>query len=260
MQRPPSGKGLPLAPVSPIHDWINRISGKQTELTKLGLSPEQQTNLRAFVERAFTASALGLTGLDIREEKIALLQRSQAIEQWAPDGADSRILTALASIRVLQSIPDPGGASLTPDLLLLIHDPSGGEASARDEHHTSDASSHETPRVTPRIRAFCDWSSADSFRELNALEQAAITILRLLEIRPFEQGNVAAALGASSLFTMRAGWPPIIIPAALRPRFNPAIAEGMKMNTRPLVDLLAESLYETLDSMIDFARAQTIRQ
>ena len=113
---------------------------------------------------------------------------------------------------------------------------------------------HFEARLLDTISMTQSWAAADSFRDLNALEQAAIIILRLLEIRPFEEGNVAAALGASSLATMRAGWPPIVISVAIRPRFNPAVKEGIKMNTRPMVDLLAESIYETLDSMIKVAK------
>jgi hypothetical protein len=207
--------------------------------------------LRAFIERAFTASALGLTRQDVSEEQIALLQ-SRANEGLAPSETERKILTILESIRVLQSAPDPGHGSLTPELLLQIHDPSRTGASIQDQ--SISGGGFEKMRVEPRIKAFCEWASADSFRELNALEQAAIIMLRLLEIRPFAEGNVAAALGAGSLFTMRAGWPPIIIPAVLRPRFNPAVGEGMRMNTRPLVDLLAESLCQVLESLIKFVK------
>ena len=81
--------------------------------------------------------------------------------------------------------------------------------------------------------------------------------LRSLEIRPFVEGNIVAALGAGSLFTMRAGWPPIIIPHSIRDRFNPAVSEGLKMNTRPLIDLFAESICETLESLIKLVKSSS---
>jgi hypothetical protein len=259
MQRPPSGKGLPLAPASPIHDAIRRITAKQADLAALKLSPAQQTSLSKFVERAFTESALALARLDVSEDQIALVQNELDL-QSSMTGHEPGILKTLASMRILQSVADRGRAEpLTPDLLLRIHDPYRPPASAEVQADPSSRGESSTERAMPRIRAFCDWVSADSFRELNPLEQAGIVILRLLEIRPFEEGNVAAALGAGSLFTMRAGWPPIIIPGPLRPRFNPAVAEGLKMNTRPMVDLLAESIGQTLDSMINFGKAQVDR-
>jgi hypothetical protein len=259
MQRPPSGRGLPLAQPTPIHDWIKRIGEKESELANLVLSPERDSALKAFIERAFTKSALALAGLDASDQQIALVQESPANVQSADSVARRRILTVLESIRVLQSIPDTRSASLTPDLLLRIQDPHRSRPSPELQQDSGTHAETSTERAMPRIRAFCDWVSADSFLELNPLEQASIVILRLLEIRPFEEGNVAAALGAGSLFTLKAGWPPIVIPGMLRPRFNQAVGEGLQMNTRPMVDLLAESIYATIDSMIDFAKTRANR-
>src|SRR5262249_44693113 len=167
---------------------------------------------------------------------------------------ERKIQSTIASIRVVQSAVDRGTV-LTSDLLLRIHDPLPEEATRQvGGEPVHDATAKESERATARITAFSQWTAADSFMELNALEQVAIIVLRLLEIRPFQEGNVAAAVGAGSLFTMRVGWPPVIIPGHLRPKFNPAIGEGLKMNTRPLVDLLAESLYEALDSSIKFIK------
>jgi len=226
----------------------------QSELARLALSADQQISLRAFAEREFAASALGLIGLDVSREQIERCQKALETEPKPKSEPERKIQSALASIRILQSAVDQG-APLTPDLLLRLHDPFRGAADAKDDpDSTSSKTVNETSAVTARINAFCEWTAADSFRELNALEQAAIIVLRLLEIRPFEEGNLAAAIGAASLFTIRAGWPPIIISELLRPRFNPAVGEGLKMNTRPLVDLLAESLYESLDSWIRFVK------
>src|SRR5215813_8303081 len=254
MQRPPSGRGLPLAPASPIHDSINRIAGKQSELTNVVLSADQQAILRAFVEREFTVSALGLTGVDVSREQIAVSQKSLDTRTRADSRRDRKIQSTLASISIVYSAIDRGEL-LNTDLLLRIHDPFR-EAAAAPAGQEAEAGQgvKESAKVMARISAFCQWTAADSFKELNPLEQAAIIVLRLLEIRPFEEGNVAAAVGAGSLFTMRAGWPPVIIPEHLRPKFKPAIGEGLKMNTRPLVDLLAESLYEALESSIEFIK------
>ena len=55
----------------------------------------------------------------------------------------------------------------------------------------------------------CQWFSADSFRELHPVEQASI--LRLIEMHPFQLRNERTALLAASLFTLRSGLPPLII-------------------------------------------------
>src|SRR5215831_8932248 len=127
MQRPPSGRGLPLAPASPIHDSINRIAGKQSELTKLVLSADQKASLRAFVEREFAASALGLTGLAASREQIAISQKALDTRTPAQSQPERKIQSTIASIRVVQSAVDRGTV-LTSDLLLRIHDPLPEEA------------------------------------------------------------------------------------------------------------------------------------
>ena|SRR5215471_1774189 len=253
MQRPP--KGLPLIPVTPIHDAINRINGKLAELTKLGWRTNDQASIRVFVERAFTQSVLGLTGVEASLDQIATIQ-ARPVDQLRTDaGPDVKILRTLASINVLEKAVE-NSESLTPDLLLRIHDPSLDHASSGDEAET-DSGSGFNKSALARVGAFCQWTDADSFKELNALEQSAIAVLRSLEIRPFVEGNIVAALGAGSLFTMRAGWPPIIIPHSIRDRFNPAVSEGLKMNTRPLIDLFAESIYETLESLIKLVKSSS---
>ena len=249
MQRPP--KGLPLIPVTPIHDAINRINGKQAELTKLGWRTNDQSSIRVFVERAFTQAVLGLTGVEASLDQIATIQARPVDQLRTEAGPDMKILRTLASIKVLEKAVD-NSESLTPDLLLRIHDPFLDRPSTGEEAET-DSDSDLNKSVLARVGAFCQWAGAHSFKELNPLEQAAIAILRLLEIRAFQEGNVGAAIGAGSLFTMRAGWPPIIVPGQLQARFNPAVGEGLKMNTRPLIDLLAGSIHETLNSMISFA-------
>jgi hypothetical protein len=239
--------------VSPIQDSINRIAAKQNELARLTLSANREAVVKAFVERAFAASALSLAGHAVSEEQIAGVQKALGQEPVSLSGLERKIQIALASISILRSAVDRG-ESLTPELLQRIRDPFPTAPSTDDPlNAATEAGANELERATVRVRAFCEWTAADSFRELNPLEQAAIIILRLLEIRPFAEGNVTAALAAGSLFTMRVGWQPIVVPAGLRPRFNQAVTEGMKMNTRPLVDLLAESLASTIDSILELA-------
>src|SRR5262249_54864729 len=147
MQRPPSGKGLPLAPASPIHDSINRIAARQSELSKLVLSADRQASLRGFLEREFTASALGLTGAHVSREQIAEVQK--ALDTGGPPQSDleRRAQSTLASIRVVLSAIDRG-APLTSDLLLRIHDPFREPAAAPISQEPE-----QGPRITESSRA-----------------------------------------------------------------------------------------------------------
>ncbi|HXG67986.1 MAG TPA: Fic family protein, partial [Blastocatellia bacterium] len=100
----------------------------------------------------------------------------------------------------------------------------------------------------------CLWFTAESFTELNPVEQAAIVHLRLIELQPFEQGNARTALLAASLFTLRASLPPVIIRPEQHAAYLAALDEGLRMETRPMVELMAEALEKTLTGMIAVAR------
>ncbi|HKV42479.1 MAG TPA: hypothetical protein VJX67_24975, partial [Blastocatellia bacterium] len=56
-----------------------------------------------------------------------------------------------------------------------------------------------------------------------------------------------------SLFTIRAGLAPIIVPAGLSSRYLAAVEEGTRMNTQPMVELLAECLDNALRELIGLA-------
>jgi hypothetical protein len=72
----------------------------------------------------------------------------------------------------------------------------------------------------------------------------------LIEIRAFDHRNQQTALVAASLFTLRSGLPPIIIRPETQPAYRAALNEGIRMNTKPMVEFLAESIEKSLSQMI----------
>jgi hypothetical protein len=80
--------------------------------------------------------------------------------------------------------------------------------------------------------------------------------MRLIELRPFDVGNTRTALAASSLFTLRSELPPIIIKPAMEAAYRAALNDGMRMNTKPMVDLVTEALLLTLSEMIERVRGK----
>ena len=97
------------------------------------------------------------------------------------------------------------------------------------------------------LDSVCQWFSADSFRELHPVEQASIVLLRLIEMHPFELRNERTALLAASLFTLRSGLPPLIIEPGSHQAYRAALDQGLRMNTKPMVEFLAQSIEASLD-------------
>jgi Fic family protein len=100
------------------------------------------------------------------------------------------------------------------------------------------------------IENACRWFDAESFIELNPIEQAALVFLRLAEFQPFESASDRTSLVAASLFTMRRELPPVIIKPESQPQFRDALDEGLKMNTKPMIELMAAAVESSLDEMI----------
>ena len=61
---------------------------------------------------------------------------------------------------------------------------------------------------------------------------------------------------AASLLTLRSGLPPIIISAGLHVTYRTALNEGMRMNTKPMVDLVAQALVGTVGEMVERVRSK----
>lgn len=212
------------------------MNKKHEELSALKLSGEQQARLALAVEVDCVQSLLGLSAVTVRRADVeyALLNDPAGVEN------EAEIQKARAALRTVSDLARAEGsaARLTPELICRIHNPPDG---------AQEGSLGEPARA--RIDLACAWFAAGSFLELHPAEQAALVLLRLLEIRPFEHSNDRAAVLAGSLFTLRRALPPIIVGPELEPRFRAAIEEGLSISTRPMVELIAEALETSLARM-----------
>jgi hypothetical protein len=102
----------------------------------------------------------------------------------------------------------------------------------------------------------CSWFTAPSFAEIHVVEEAALVYLRLLDLQPFATDQEQTALLAASLYTERAGWPPLIIYSdeATTARYAAAIDAAFRMLTQPLVEFFAESLARTIKQITGTSR------
>jgi len=164
--------------------------------------------------------------------------------------------TLLVSLRRVTSLARANGkaAELTGEVLLKLHSVSGAgfRTSAGD---TSREPKPPAPEHLPAlIESACRWYTAESFAELNPVEQASIVLLRLIDMQPFEQANERNALVAASLFTLRSELPPIIIKPEMNSAYRNALDEGARMNTKPMVETVAEAVERSMSEMIEQAR------
>lgn len=232
---------MPILFERPTYEWVARVNQKHKQLAELALSAAEQQTLDRWLEIEFVYSTLRLEGEAIEREQVARLV-SLATNSAGEPGTVTRLL---ASLRTVVSLAGEKGkdSALSVKLLLEINDLQRVGA-----FQNTDAIAKVKAEIPLAIlEGACQWFSADSFAELHPIEQAGIVLLRLIDLHPFDQGNEQTALVAASLFTLRSGLPPIIIGIETQPAYRAALDEGIRMNTKPMVELIAESIEKTLD-------------
>ena len=252
MQRPPDRRIHTILFTRATSEWISRVNQKHKQLTELQLSAAQKERLDRWAETEFVCSTLNLEGEEIKQEQVARLLSGSQVADGTND-SDRAALALIEALRTVTSVARASGrtAELSADLLLRLHNIPGAAPGFRRGQGVTDARKPAPPEVLPAmIDNACQWYTAESFTELNPVEQASIVFLRLLELQPFEQANERTALVAASLFTLRSELPPIIISSDMHAAYRNALEEGDRMNTKPMVELVAESVERTMNGML----------
>ena len=100
----------------------------------------------------------------------------------------------------------------------------------------------EPELVPPLVDSALQWCRADSFGEMHEVEQAALVLLKLTDIQPFDRHNGKTLRLFSNFFLVRAGYPPAVIRSELAGRYAMALRKALCFQTGPLVELLTESV------------------
>ena len=233
-------------------EWISRVNQKHKQLTELGLAAEQKARLDRWAETEFVYSTLKLEGAVVTREQVAQLV-SRPSGATADSENERAAMALLVSLRAVVSLARASGkaAELTGEVVLKLHSVAGA-GFRRSAGDISRIPKPAAPEHLPAlIESACRWYTAESFAELNPVEQASIVLLRLIDLQPFEQANERTALVAASLFTLRSELPPIIIKPEMDSAYRYALDEGTRMNTKPMVELVAEAVERSITEIIE---------
>ena len=249
MQKPPDRRTPPVLFARGTSEWIARVNQKHKQLVSLGLSGEDLERIERWAEIEFVCATLSLEGLDVMRSQVE--RAASAISKEAPDEQPS-VSALLASVRTVASLGRANRKSveLTAELLLKLHNVPG-------EFRNSEGDTSRAPKpaasghLPALIESALRWFTAESFAELNPVEQASIVLLRLIDLQPFDQANQRTALVAASLFTLRSELPPLIITPRIAPIYRNALDEATRMNTKPMVEALAQAVEQSLVDMLE---------
>jgi Fic family protein len=104
--------------------------------------------------------------------------------------------------------------------------------------------------VAGRVAILEEWMSGESARELRPAQAGALVLARLVEIRPFADGNGRVARLAASHVMVGGGLRPPILVGGDRPRLEACLRAAFRLDTEPLAALLHEASERCLDVMI----------
>jgi hypothetical protein len=104
--------------------------------------------------------------------------------------------------------------------------------------------------VEGRLATLAEWLSVAGPRDLTPDQAGAVALARLVEILPFDDANGRVSRLAASHLMVRGGMRPPILVAGDAPRLRAALESAFRVETEPLVALLAEASGRALDVMI----------
>ena len=145
----------------------------------------------------------------------------------------------------------PGGALVTVAAVRAWHEALLGKLGFRQtERERDDAATAPPERIEERLQTLEEWLCSAGVRDLKPEQAAGLAYARILEILPFEDGNGRVARLAASQLMVGGGQPPPILAAADGPYLRACLNAAFRLDTGPLVSLLAEASSRALDVMI----------
>jgi hypothetical protein len=202
-----------------------------------GLSPDDP-ELAAIVEDAQVLGSLELAGLRFTWDEV----RSSRVAGAGP--AD-----VLALRRARAAVPADAPFSL--GAIRAWHEALAGPVGLRRGVRERDGVPPAPAElVEGRLATLAEWLEVAGPRDLAPDQVAAVALARLIEILPFDDGNGRVSRLAASHLMVRGGMRPPILVAGDGLRLRAALESTFRLETEPLVALLAEASGRALEVMI----------
>jgi hypothetical protein len=226
------GQGLRLQPSAAVRE--RRLS---TLLGEQGLSADDR-GLAGIVADAQLLGSLELAGLRFTWDEV----RSSRVSGQGP-------AEVLALRRARGAVPADAPLGLAalrawPEALV------GPAGFRRGERPREGAPTAPAGLVESRLATLGEWLETAGTRDLQPEQAAALALARILEILPFDDANGRVSRLAASHVMVRGGMRPPILVAGDAARLRAALESAFRLETEPLVALLAEASGRALDVMI----------
>jgi Fic family protein len=106
------------------------------------------------------------------------------------------------------------------------------------------------PRFVDRsLDNFFTWLTAESLSEIHPIEKAALVLTRIVDIWPFEFGNLTVAIMFANLFLRQAGLAPFFVLPEHVKEFNTVVAQAITIETQPLVNAIYKTIKRETEAL-----------
>jgi fido (protein-threonine AMPylation protein) len=93
------------------------------------------------------------------------------------------------------------------------------------------------------------WLTAESFTQIHPIEQCALVMTRIIDVWPFEFGNVTVAIIYGNLPLSNAGLTPFFALPEHRAEFEKAIAQAMTIDMQPLINAIYRTVRKEMEAL-----------
>ncbi len=143
------------------------------------------------------------------------------------------------------------GAPLTVRAIRAWHESLFGPVGFRRRERLREGAPSAPPdSIEGRLETLEEWLGSPGTTELKPEQTAALAYARIVEVLPFEDGNGRVGRLAASHVMVAAGAPPPILVGADAAYLLACLRAAFRLDTEPLVALLAEASSRALDVMI----------
>ena len=111
---------------------------------------------------------------------------------------------------------------------------------------------HDCPEpqfIERSLDNFFNWLTADSVSQIHPIEKAALVLTRIVDIWPFEYGNLTVAVMLANVFLREAGLTPFFVLPRDVKEFNLAVAQAMTIETQPLVNAIFKTIKREMEAI-----------
>lgn len=193
--------------------------------------------LAATVEDAQLLGSLALAGVSCSWDEVRASRQGAGPKE------------ALALRRALAAVPPL--APFTVAALRAWHEALAGPVGfRRGESEREGAPVAPPERIADRLAILEQWLATPGIRDLTPAQAAGLAYARIVEVRPFDDGNGRVARLAASHLMVAGGMRPPVLVAGDGPYLVACLRAAFRLDTEPLVSLLAEASARALEVMI----------